>query len=95
MKSDLPEPESEDILPGYDFETAVRGKHADGYRQGYKTTIRKVDGSIEEHDFTLPEGVVKPDPDVRAYFPDNESVNRALRGLIDLIPDRNSTEKVQ
>jgi hypothetical protein len=24
---------------------------------------------------------------VRAYFPDSESVNRALRALIDLVPD--------
>jgi hypothetical protein len=95
MKSELPDPEIEDILPEYDFTAGVRGKHADAYQQGYKITIHKIDGSIEERDFALPEGVVKLDPDVLPFFPDDESVNRALRGLINLIPDRNSREKVQ
>jgi hypothetical protein len=30
----------------------------------------------------MPEGAVMLDPHVRAYFPDAEAVNTALRGLI-------------
>jgi hypothetical protein len=33
------------------------------------------------------------DPDVRAYFPDTEAVNTALRGLIALIPMRRRTAR--
>ena len=32
--------------------------------------------------FTLAEGAVMLDPDVRAYFQDNDAVNQALRALI-------------
>lgn len=74
------------MLPEYDFSKGVRGKHYQAFRQGYKVTIHRVDGSIEERDYTLPEGVVALDPDVQPYFPDSEAVNRALRGLIDLLP---------
>lgn len=28
------------------------------------------------------------DPDVRAYFPDSETINRVLRDLIRLVPQR-------
>lgn len=76
----------EGMLPEYDFSSGVRGKHAEAYQRGYKTTIHRADGSLEERDYTLPEGVVVLDPDVRTYFPDAESVNNALRGLIKLIP---------
>ncbi|HEX6799842.1 MAG TPA: hypothetical protein VF116_19180 [Ktedonobacterales bacterium] len=40
------------------------------------------------HEITAPAGVVVLDPDVRAYFPDSETVNRVLRDLIRLIPQR-------
>ena len=70
----------------YDFSKGVRGKHAASYQQGYRITIHRMDGTVEEHDYTLPEGVVALDPDVRAYFPDTASVNHALRGLIELSP---------
>lgn len=79
-------PGDDDMLPEYDFSKGVRGKHYQAFRQGYKVTIHRVDGSIEERDYTLPEGVVALDPDVQPYFPDSEAVNRALRGLIDLLP---------
>jgi hypothetical protein len=42
----------------------------------------------EVRDFALPEGTVVLDPDVRAYFPDSEAVNRTLRGLISLMPQQ-------
>jgi hypothetical protein len=78
--------EVDDILPEYDFSGGVRGKHHRAYQQGYKIIVHKADGTIEERNFSLPEGAVILDPDVRAYFPDAEAVNTALRGLINLIP---------
>ena len=78
--------EADDMLPEYDFSGGVRGKHYCAYQQGYKVIVHKTDGTTEERDYTLPEGAVMLDPDVRAYFPDAEAVNTALRGLIKLIP---------
>lgn len=92
MDSEHDKQPDDDMLPEYDFGAAVRGRHAGAYRQGHRIIIHKLDGSVEEHDYTLPAGVVTLDPDVRAYFPDTESVNDALRGLIRLIP-RQPTEK--
>jgi hypothetical protein len=41
--------------------------------------------------FTLEEGAVMLEPDVREYFPDSEAVNKALRSLIMLIPQKRGT----
>jgi hypothetical protein len=65
----------------YDFSTGVRGKHVDAYRAGHVVRVLKTDGSIEEHHFSLEDGAVMLDPDLRLRFPDSESVNRALRSL--------------
>jgi hypothetical protein len=54
--------------------------------------FRRADGTTVEEDWRLPEGAVMLDPDVRAYFPDSAAVNKALRGLIKLIPDSTSSE---
>jgi hypothetical protein len=78
--------DDDDMQPEYDFSHGVRGKHANAMRQGYTVTVHKLDGTTEERDVTLPKGVIALDPDVQAYFPDSETVNRALRSLIDLIP---------
>ncbi|MDY0170967.1 MAG: hypothetical protein RBS80_30790 [Thermoguttaceae bacterium] len=37
---------------------------------------------MEEHHFTLQDGAVMLDPDLKARFPDSDSVNRALRSLV-------------
>ncbi|MCG8348814.1 MAG: hypothetical protein MI924_13670 [Chloroflexales bacterium] len=81
-----PPHEVDEMLPEYDFSGGVRGKHYRAYQRGYKIIVHKTDGTIEERDYSLPEGAVMLDPDVRAYFPDAEAVNNALRGLIKLIP---------
>lgn len=78
--------EIDEMLPEYDFSGGVRGKHYQAYQRGYKIVVHKADGTTEERDYTLPEGAVMLDPDVRAYSPDAEAVNTALRGLIKLIP---------
>ena len=70
----------------YDFSGGVRGKHHQAYRQGHTIKIHQSDGHIIEQHFTLEEGAVFIEPDVRKYFPDDEAVNNALRGLIALFP---------
>ena len=76
------------MLPEYDFRGGVRGKHARSYRQGHAVKIHKADGTTSVQHFTLAEGAVMLEPDVQEYFPDSEAVNRALRGLITLIPSK-------
>ena len=66
----------------YDFSNGVRGKHHKAYRQGHSVKIKKGDGSTEVHHFTLADGYVMLDPDVKQHFPNSESVNKALRSLI-------------
>lgn len=84
----------EEMEPLYDFSGGVRGKHAQAYGLGYQVIIHKEDGTTEVQEFTLPEGAIMLDPDVRPYFPDAESVNRALRGLIQLIPHQQMTSEL-
>ena len=72
--------------PPIDFSNSVRGKHAQAYQRGYEVVVHKMDGTTEVRDFAMPEGSVVLAPDVRTYFPNAEMVNRALRGLIDLLP---------
>ncbi len=76
------------MLPEYDFsgKKGVRGKYYHAYQQGHTVRIRQEDGSVDTQYFTLEDGAVLLDPEVRDYFPDSNSVNQALRGLINLIP---------
>ncbi|MDJ0597522.1 MAG: hypothetical protein QNJ37_01560 [Crocosphaera sp.] len=76
----------DDMLPEYDFSQGVRGKHYQAYRQGHNVTINKEDGTKVVQNFVLEENTIILDPDVKEYFPDSESVNHALRTLINLIP---------
>ena len=73
----------DDMRPEYDFAGGTRGKHFRAYHQARRVIVHTKDGTTEERDFVLPEGTVVLDPDVRAHFPDSESVNRALRRLLD------------
>jgi hypothetical protein len=77
-----------DMLPEYDFsgKKGVRGKYYKAYRQGHTVRVMQEDGNVLTHYFTLEEGAVLLAPDVRKYFPDSDTVNQALRGLIQLIP---------
>ena len=67
----------------YDFSNGERGKHFRAYREGHSVRVTRSDGLVEERHFTLEEGAVMLDPDLRRKFPDSESVNRALRQLTD------------
>jgi hypothetical protein len=81
MSSSTSKP-NDDLMPEYDFSNGVRGKHYQAYRQGHSVTIHKKDGTTETQYFTLADGAIMLDPDVRAYFQDNDAVNQALRTLI-------------
>ncbi len=76
------------MLPEYDLtgKEAVRGKYYQAYQQGHSTKICEEDGAVTIQYFTLQDGAVLLEPDVREYFPDSDSVNKALRSLIALIP---------
>ena len=85
-KRTKPEVGSSELRPEYDFSAGVRGKHYRDYQRGHRVTIHKTDGTTVVQNFKLEEGAVVLAQDVRKFFPDSESVNRALRALIDLIP---------
>ena len=66
----------------YDFSQGVRGKHYRNYRAGHTVRITKGNGTVEELHFTLEDGAIMLDPDLKDRFPDSESVNNALRSLL-------------
>jgi hypothetical protein len=78
--------DNDEILPEYDFSGGIRGKHFRDFQQGYTVTIHHADGSTTTKEYRPEPGIIHLEPDVQAYFPDSESVNKALRGLIALIP---------
>ncbi|MGC2238161.1 MAG: hypothetical protein WA584_18555 [Pyrinomonadaceae bacterium] len=78
--------EKDEMRKEYDFSKGVRGKHFESLKKGHTTIIHKSDGSTVVKQ-TRP---IFLDEDVQAYFPDSESVNEALRGLIALVPDKHS-----
>ena len=65
----------------YDFSQGARGKHYRQYREGHAVRIHKENGEIEVHYFTLQDGAVMLDPDLKAHYPDSDSVNKALRSI--------------
>jgi len=72
---------TDEMREEYDFSQGVRGKHCKSYRAGHVVRVRQSDGSVEQRYFTLQDGAVMLDPDIKVLFPDSESVNRALRSL--------------
>jgi len=80
--------EDNDMRSDYDFRGGVRGKHYKTMQPGYTVTIHKADGTTIVKEVTPKDGAVVLEPEVRAYFPDSESVNRALRCLIPLLPKK-------
>jgi len=78
------------MLSEYDFsdKKGVRGKYYRAYRQGHTVKIKGANGTVSTQYFTLEDGAVMLEPDVREYFPTSESVNRTLRALIALAPTK-------
>jgi hypothetical protein len=89
-KINRPATPQDELLPEYDFtgKKGVRGKYYQRYRQGHTVRVQQPDGSVNLHHFTLADGAVMLEPDVREYFPDSEAVNTALRALIALVPTK-------
>ena len=88
---DLDTTYDDDMRPEYDFTKmagGVQGKYYEAYRVGHTVKIHKADGTTEVQYFTLEDGAVILEPDVREYFPDSEAVNKALRCLIPLMPKK-------
>lgn len=90
MKKKTNNPQPDDMLPEYDLKgkKGVRGKYAKAMQRGYSVRVLNEDGTVTVRDFVPKESTVLLDPDVKAYFPDSESVNHALRSLINLIPEK-------
>jgi hypothetical protein len=79
------------MLREYDFSKGIRGKHRKAYRKGHTVKIHKTDGTTLVQHFSLEDGAVMLEPDVRAYFPDSEAVNSVLRSLIILVSPKRKT----
>ena len=82
MKKEKHNTDDTNMREEYDFSGGVRGKHYKAYREGHTVRIHKDNGTTSVQYFTQEDGAVILDPDVKAHFPDSESVNRALRSLI-------------
>ena len=83
---------SDGMLPEYDLKgkKGTRGKYAKDLKEGYSLRVTNEDGTVTEQHFVPKETAIVLEPDVKIYFPDSDSVNRALRGLIDLLPEKSS-----
>ena len=75
---------NDEMSSDYDFSKAERGKFYRPLDKGYKVHIHQSDGTEVINHYTLAEGTVLLAPDVREYFTDSETVNEALRSLIQL-----------
>ena len=92
---------ADDVLPEYDFSgrTFRRAEfYKDLQQNGHTVTVYNEDGMaiVTYYSFPPPRpNLVVLEPDVEAYFPDSESVNTALRGLIALIPAHKARQKAK
>jgi hypothetical protein len=91
--TELSKAKDDDMRPEYDFRGAVRGKYYKPLHEGYAIHIHRADDTTVVEHFTLEEGTVLLEPDVRKYFPDSEAVNTALRSLITLMAHMPSRTK--
>lgn len=72
------------MLDEYDFtgKKGVRGKYAKAYKNGHSIRVYEGDKLVSDEYFAA------IDPDIREYFPDSRSVNKALRKFISIIPEK-------
>ncbi len=76
-----PDHSSDEMRNEYDFSKSEQGRHFRAYRAGHSVKVTRADGAIEETHFTLADGAVMIDPDLKTRFPDSDAVNRALRSI--------------
>lgn len=84
---------SHDARPEYDFSGGERGVAYRPMERGYTIREERPDGTYTETYVPPEEGAIVLDPDVRKYFPDSESVNKALRAIITLFPKQSTAPK--
>lgn len=77
-----------DEIKPIDFSDGVRGKHSGSYRKGHTVKIHHDDGAVTVQRFIPDKDAILLDKDVKAFFPNAEAVNNALRTLINIIPNR-------
>ncbi len=85
MKKRESNKDNDELRSEYDFRSAVRGRHYKSLHEGYTVHVHQTDGTTLVQNYKLEEGTVMLEPDVRSWFPDSESVNKALRSLIVLM----------
>jgi hypothetical protein len=88
MKEEASKMQNNDMRAEYNFSGGVRGKHYRAMQAGYTIIIHEADGTTVVKDVLPKKGAVILETDVQAYFSDSESVNRALRCLIPLLPKK-------
>src|SRR3989304_1726769 len=95
VKNSHPVAAKDDMLPEYDFrgKKGVRGKYYRAYRKGHTVRIYEADGTVSVQYFTLADGAVMLEPDVRVYFPNSDAVNETLRSLIALAPAKSTRRR--
>jgi ketopantoate reductase len=77
-----------EMRPEYELSGGVRNRYAEKLRKnGYTIRIHHRDGTVTEKHYAG-EKTETLAPDVEVYFPDSKSVNRALRTLISIIPEK-------
>ena len=76
-----------EMLEEYDFtgKKGIRGKYAKAYKSGHSVKV------YDESKLVRDEYFAAIDPDVRAHFPDSKSINKALKKLISVIPEKNAS----
>jgi hypothetical protein len=87
--------ENNDMLPEYDFKgkKGVRGNYYLGPNQAHTVQIEYEDGTVTEQHFNSLGHPIMLDPDVFVFFPDSDSVNKALRSIIALFPKTQVSEE--
>ena len=78
---------TDDIKP-VDFSKGVRGKHHAACKKGYTVHVHGEDGKTVIHKLVPERGAIVLDKDIQSYFPNARAVNVALRGLLNLLPQR-------
>lgn len=72
----------------YDFsgKKGVRGKYHKAFKNGYTVRVYDKDKIVSTQYFAAIE------PDLQPYFPNSKTINKALRSLVSLIPEK--TQKI-
>ena len=79
---------SNELRLHYDFSQGTRGRYRHLVGQARTVKIHHPDGSVTVETV---EPAIELEPEVRKYFPNSAAVNKALRGIIELIPKDDET----